>query len=82
MTAVDTKQRTALKPESRTLAAGRAGVKLLPILLPTAAQDKRGDLERRGLVFARKCEMMPKDMLRLIERDDVVRREGELAPMR
>jgi hypothetical protein len=34
------------------------------------------------LVFAQKCEMMLKDMLRLIERDDVVRREGELAPMR
>jgi hypothetical protein len=40
------------------------------------------DFARNGLVFAPTCEMMLKDMLRLIERDDLVRREGELAPIR
>jgi hypothetical protein len=45
-------------------------------------QGRPGDFARNGLVFAQRCEMMLKDMLRLIERDDLVRREGESAPMR
>jgi hypothetical protein len=70
-----------LSPE-RSARPGFGVAPLSDFSSPPAAQDKRGDVERRGLVFAQKCEMMLKDMLRLIERDDVVRREGELAPMR